>query len=289
MHSRLSIIRTYRINTSKMKKLLKTLLLFIIGTSIISAQNSEEKWDTYIATFEDGNPGSTTVRMDLIDHAPFKKFPFVLITGITYETSREDGFPENETFKLLHQIGDELIELIDKETRSIFAGSFMHQKERLEYFFIKETEGLKELLESFYTEHYPNYEYYINIKEDKESSYYTEFLYPNEAIQNYMADQSVVRQLQEAGDVSTIVRQVDHWLYFSSQSDLKKCKKELEQQNFSAKYTGKSNEFSLPYELHVWREDKVDINTIYPISSALREMASKYNGTYDGWGTTVEN
>ncbi len=271
-----------------MKLLIQILFIIAIGTRAMEAQVKEEQWDSYIAFYENGAPGSTTLRMDLIGETPFDHLPYVLVTGIKYETSRDDGFPENETFPILHKIGDELIELISKETESVLVGSFMYNKERLEYFYIKEDSGLKEKLEEFYTNNYSDYTFYVNIKEDKEWSYYREFLYPNEETLNYMADQSVLRNLQEAGDPLTKARRIDHWLYFSSESDMNKCKEELKKQNYSIQFSGTNKETSLPFELQIWRIDKIDIDSVNPITSELRKTAKKFNGEYDGWETSIE-
>lgn len=128
----------------------------------------------------------------------------------------------------------------------------------------------------------------MNIKEDENWNCYKEFLYPNEETLNYMADQSVLRNLQGAGDLLTKARRVDHWLYFSTKSDMNKCEKELKKENFSIQSSKENKEALLPFELNIWRVDKVDINSIYPITSQLRKIAEKYNGEYDGWETFVE-
>lgn len=272
----------------KMKKIFAILLIFIFSVLQITAQNSAEQWDNYMAIYENEKPGSTTLRMDLINSAPIKKFKYVLVTGLTYETSKENGFPENETFSLLHKIADELIEIIKEETEFILVGSFMYNNERLEYFYIKEQKNIVSKIKNFYKSNYPEYKFYLNLKEDKEWKYYRDFLYPNEETQNYMADQSVLRNLEEAGDNLTKARRVDHWLYFSNKLDLNKCKEKLLKLNFKIHNTGINKETNLPFELQVWRVDNVDIDSIYPITSDLRKIAKKLNGKYDGWETSVE-
>lgn len=254
----------------------------------MNAQNSEERWDTYMATYEDGKSGSTTLRMDLIDYTPIESYDNVLVTGLTYETSKENGFPENETFSLLHKVADELIEIVEGETEFILVGSFMYNNERLEYFYIKEPKNIISKIEKFYKDNYPNYKFYLNVKEDKEWTYYRDFLYPNEETKNYMADQSVLRNLEEAGDKLTKARRVDHWLYFSKELDMNICKEELIKSQFKVQNAAINNETTLPYELQVWRIDNVDIDSIYPITSNLRIVAQKYGGEYDGWETSVE-
>ncbi|MEP1983382.1 MAG: ribonuclease E inhibitor RraB, partial [Maribacter dokdonensis] len=124
-------------------------------------------------------------------------------------------------------------------------------------------------------------------KEDKEWTYYTDFLYPSEEVQNYMADQSVLRSLEEAGDQLTKARRIDHWFYFSAEDEMIQCKNELIKAKFNVEHTNINKESSLPFELIVWRVDHVDIDTIYPITSNLRILAAKFGGEYDGWETMV--
>ncbi|CAM1341935.1 DUF695 domain-containing protein [Tenacibaculum amylolyticum] len=271
-----------------MKNSFKFLLVILFVSSLTTAQNLNESWDTYIASYENDKPGSTTLRMDLYDLAPIKSFNYVLVTGITYKTSRNDGFPEKETLKLLYKAADAVTEIIKKETESISVGSFTHDKERLEYFYIKTPKNVASKIEQFYKDNYPKYKFYLNIKEDKKWKYYLDFLYPNEEIKNYMADLSVLRNLQEAGDNLTKARRVDHWLYFSDKSKLKECKEELIKSNFTIQDTTIDNKRNLTYGLQVWRIDNVDINSIYPITKGLRTLAKKYSGEYDGWETSVE-
>lgn len=263
------------------------IFIFLLANHVIG-QTSNEQWGTYIAIYKNEIPGSTTIRMDLINDSPIESLDHVLVTGITYETSREDGLPEGETFALLHEIADELNELISKETNALLVGSFTHNKERLEYYYLKEPKGLKEKLDTFYKTKYPNTKYYINIKEDNGWSYYNDFLYPNEETRNYMGDQSVVSNLEEAGDKLTKKRRVSHWLYFSTQKDLKNCKIELLKMDFNIQNSGVNKKSTLPYELQIWRIDLVDINSIYPITSSLRKIAKENHGEYDGWETSVE-
>lgn len=103
-----------------------------------------------------------------------------------------------------------------------------------------------------------------------------------------MADQSVLRNLQEAGDDLTKARRVDHWFYFSTEMEMKACHEELIKLKFTTVASGINKETHLPYELHVWRVDHVDINTINPITTQLRVLAKKHHGEYDGWETAVE-
>lgn len=253
----------------------------------MNAQSSE-RWDSYVATYEDGNPGSTTLRMDLIENAPLKGYDYVVVTGLSYETSRDDGFPEPQTFPTLHKLADELASIIGSKTDYLIVGSFMFNRERLEYFYVKNIGDLEATLKNHYAKTYPNQEYYLNIKEDKNWSYYSEFLYPNEETLNYMADQSVVRNLIEAGDSLEKERRVDHWIYFSKEKDMNSFKSQIKELGFQVQYAGVNEETELPFELQIWKIDFVDIKSIYTVTSELRSLSMLYKGQYDGWETSVE-
>ena len=263
-------------------------LLIILSHSIF-AQNESENWDVYMASYDEGKPGSTTVRMDLIDSAPFKDYEYILITGISYESEREDGLPNGDsTFKLLYSLGDALVNLLDSYGENISVGSFTYNFERLEYFYLKSKDGIEEKINDFYTSNYPEHKYYLNIKEDKDWSYYKEFLYPNDETLNYMSDQKVVMALQEASDKLTKARRVDHWVYFDNKSRMEAFKNEVLKQGFEIEFSGKIDSTALPFQCRIFRVDYVGIDSIYSITSSLRKLAKQFDGDYDGWETSVE-
>jgi len=271
-----------------MKPFYTSLLFILIFCQFVFGQNNAEHWESYIASYENNQPGSTTVRMDIFDQTPMLKYKYVLVTGIKYTSERKDGFPENETFKLLHKVGDELIDLINKNSKTIFVGSFMYDFERLEYFYIKADNGIEDKLKEFYNSNYPDYDYYINLKEDNNWSYYREFLYPSTEIIEYLGDQRVVQNLIDAGDNLSKARRVDHWVYFSDKSKMEAFRKELKKLNFKIQSATKIEHDSTPFMIQFYRTDKVDLDSIYAITSSLRELAISLGGEYDGWETSVE-
>jgi len=141
-----------------MKSVLIVFAFLLIGVTLF-AQNSNEEYNTYIAVYEDGFPGSTIFREDLIEIAPVSGYEFVLVTGLKYKPSREDGFPENASLNLLQEAGDKLADALNKQVKNIFAGSFTSNGERLEYFYIKTPEDIKNFVDNFYKENYPKEEY----------------------------------------------------------------------------------------------------------------------------------
>jgi len=147
----------------------------------MQTKNTNEIWDTYLETFDHGKTGSKTYRVDLINQLPFKNYDHLLIVGTKYQSSNPDGFPEGDDFEFLYNLGDDLIELIEKSTNSIMIGSFLYNGERLEYFYIQMPGNLIKQIEDYYKSRYPERQFFITIKEDKHWKYYTEFLFPKDS------------------------------------------------------------------------------------------------------------
>lgn len=269
---------------------LKTPVLFTLffmfcfaGVSV--AQEDEDAWDAYIAQF-DGGPGSVILNMSVKGRAPVSKFPYVLVTGVTYKDCGPEGFPSQDEFPKLHIIHDSVQAVIKSVTSFINAGSFTHQCERLDYVYVSDTQNLRKRLEELYNKRFSNYKPYINIKEDKKWEYYLSFLYPNEQTLNYMGDVKVVESLSKAGDKLEKPRQVDHYIYFKEKKDrdefvefIVKEKYKIEDKSF--------NKANKQYSALISRVDKVDISSINEITEYLRKIAIRFKGDYDGWETFV--
>jgi uncharacterized protein (TIGR01619 family) len=262
------------------------LLVFLFVGLPSSAQSQKEEWQNYMATYEQNKPGSVTLRMDLINSAPLLDYEYVLVTGVNFETTSKDGFPDSDqTFTILHGLEDEVLNLVSKTSNSILVGSFMYNSQRLQYFYLTDTIEIRNELNAFYNSKSRNG--YVNIKVDQEWNYYREFLYPSQETLNYMGDESVVRNLMKAGDDLSTSRRVDHWIYFKDKSSMKLFEKEVSKVEFIVGSSGKNKKSELPFVMNIWRIDKVDLGSIYPITNKLRMLAKKMNGEYDGWETVV--
>ncbi len=245
------------------------ILLLFSNCDESTQEESTEYWDNYIAIYEEDLPGSTVVRMDIIEEAPIKDYTYVLIINLKYETSREDQFPEDDELKFLQGIEDEVYEVVEKFGANIPVGSFTGMKEREIYFYIKEKGNVNKMLDAYFSLKYPELKYEIELAEDINWERYTTFLYPNEATRNYMSDRDVVRTLQEAGDPLTQPRRVDHWAYFSRENEMNEFQENIKAQKFDIVSAKKEEdaEGDLPYTIQFWREDFVYLDSIYTITS----------------------
>lgn len=266
-------------------RLAKTVTAFLFFISPLSLLAQEDEWDVYMAQYEKG-AGSTLVNMSLKKRAPVKEMPFVLVTGVKFIGCADDGMPTKNEFTSLYKISDSVQAIVEKFFTHKLAGTFTYQCERLDYYYIADTANLRKELTNLYSR-LKIAEPYINIKPDKEWEAYLGFLYPNEEISEYMQDEKVVMQLYNAGDKLEKERQVDHWIYFSSEADLSCFTNYVKEHDFKVEAKEKTDDADRPYKLQISRVDKVDMSSITRITLTLRKEAQKCNGDYDGWETFV--
>ncbi|HAS46337.1 MAG TPA: hypothetical protein DCS93_38000 [Microscillaceae bacterium] len=254
-------------------------------------QSEEEKasWDTYIASYEDGKPGITTLRMDLIEYAPVEEFPQLLVIGFAFEGQPDSGFPKEEERDKIYEIDDAILEFMSDNTDGIHVGSFTYDGKRLSYFYLNEVKDIETQLDNFSNTQLPEVELFVDQEEDKAWDSYLKFLYPSDDILHYMYDRDVVMQLEKHGDPLVTPRRVDHWVYFENMDDLGRFSAEVAKLGFQTEGINETNQGEHPYQLTLWREDAVELDTIYEVTSELREMAQQFKGAYDGWETSVVN
>jgi len=138
-----------------------------------------------------------------------------------------------------------------------------------------------------YQKKFPGYEPYIGLKEDRAWKYYIDFLFPNNAVQEYMRNIKVVVKLSEAGDKLDKPRQVDHWIYFESEANRERFIQYAIKEKFKVEKRDKLKDRDLPYLLQISRVDRVDMPSISLVTVELRKQAELYKGKYDGWETVV--
>lgn len=262
--------------------ILSTILLIVSGQ--LSAQT--EDWNVYLASYEKG-PGSTTLNLDLINSAPNKEFPYVLITGVNYTDCRSDGLPNADAFEKLYDISEKVEKSLAEVTPYELAGTFTYQCKRLDYLYVGDTTLIKDKLINLYQSEFGDYKYYISIRPDRDWEAYLNFLYPNAETQEYMSNEKVLSQLRQAGDKLVEPRQIDHWLYFPDVRSRNLFIQYIHSKAFKVEGQDKLPQSALPFQLHISRLDSVSQNSIGGVTLELRRKAKELKGEYDGWETFV--
>jgi uncharacterized protein (TIGR01619 family) len=261
-----------------------TLLALLFFISLTSAQDAQ--WEAYMGQYENG-PGSTMLDMSIKNRAPVKGMSYLLVTGITFEKCTADGLLEKETFPQLYRISDAVKLCVDSAVQNIFTGTFTYQCERLDHYYIKDTAGIREKLNRLYADSFPGSRYHINIKVDKIWQDYLDFLYPNAVSLEFILNEKLLLKLKDEGDRLVKERQVDHWLYFTTEADEQCFIPYVVKQKFKIVNKEKTNDTKRGFKLQISRMDKIDLSSISAITIDLKRMAMRCNGEYDGWETAV--
>ena len=101
-------------------------------------------------------------------------------------------------------------------------------------------------------------------------------------------DAKTLKALAEAGSDLAKPHDINHWLYFSSESDARAAAKELDASGYAI------DSVALSPDSTQWRV--LALKTIVPTlaevgrtSAYLEDLAQRHHGDYDGWETQVED
>lgn len=261
-----------------------TVLLLLFPLLVFSQQ---ENWDAYMMEYEKG-PGSVLINMAAKESAPVKTLPFLITTGITFSNCTTEGLPAATEFSRLNIVSDSAKSVIEKNINSyLLAGTFTYQCQRVDYYYTRDTGNIRRELALMYINRFPGYTPVITIRPDSSWLTYLDFLYPKEEVIEFMHDQKAVMRLKDAGDNPSKERQIDHWLYFSTESDRRCIFNYLADNKFIIEGMDKTDKTGYPFSLHISRNDKTDINIISKITKALGIQARLCKGVYEGWESPV--
>ncbi len=262
-------------------------IVFVFLTCIcLQAAGQTGEWDTYLARYEKG-PGSTLVNMALKTAAPDSTHPFLFAAGVKFKNCTSEGLPAATAFISLNRISDSIVALVSRYPGPILAGTFTYQCERKDYFYVKDTAGLKSAITNMIADRFPGYTPAFLIKEDRAWDAYLHFLYPNEITRLFMYNQGIVMRLEKTGDNTSVARPVDHFFYFKTEKDRECFVYKAVAQKYRIVAKDSSDRKEAPFRLHISRDDKTDLATINKITGWIKAEADKCKGEYAGWETVI--
>lgn len=264
----------------------KIILPVIFVLSFFGGYAQTGDWDTYLARYEKG-PGSTLVNMALKNKVPDSALTYLFAAGVKFKNCSTDGLPAATAFLSLNRISDSIVSLINRQSASVLTGTFSYQCERKDYFYVKDTTGLRTAVTILIVTHFPGYTPAFLVKEDKAWDAYLHFLYPNEETRMFMYNQGIVMRLEKSGDKTSLPRPVDHYLNFRTEKDRECFIFKAISQKFSILSKDSSLNKTAPFTLRISRTDKADLISINKITGWVKAEARKCKGDYDGWETVI--
>jgi len=163
-----------------MKQLSRIIIMLLSIFAISNAVARSEQWWSYLATYDDG-PGSIIVDLSLHKEMPKKDFPYLIVTGTTYESTELQGLPTPSDLDRLNDLQSKVLKTLSSRTEIVHAGAFTYNYEQLYYIYVKDPAGLDEELNKLYSVSCPGCKTYTNIKKDESWEAYSTFLFPNDA------------------------------------------------------------------------------------------------------------
>ena len=249
-------------------------------------KNLPQNWDFFMCRIE-GAPASIRTNLALIEVAPLEGLTQRLQFYIKMQNPRPDGLSSNEEYPILCDIEDAIGEKAEA-TGAVSAGVVKSEGFLELWFYTQNAEALAKTCEDA-LQTFEGYQSGYNIAEDPEWEDYFGFLYPDEFSYQTMQNRKVLMQLEKNGDKMEVPREIDHFIYFKEAAQQQAFAKEAEAKGFKVRFNDdefvedrKAEGKEYPYMVEATREDSpLDIDDIV---WDLLELASPFEGNYDGWG-----
>ena len=249
-------------------------------------KNLPQNWDFFMCRIE-GAPASIRTNLALIEVAPLEGLTQRLQFCIKMKNPRPDGLSSNEEYPILCDIEDAIGDKAES-TGAVSAGVVKSEGFLELWFYTQNAEALAKTCEEA-LQAFEGYQSGYNIAEDPEWEDYFDFLYPDEFSYQTMQNRKVLMQLEKNGDKMEVPREIDHFFYFKEAAQQQAFAKEAEAKGFKVRFNDdefvedrKAEGKEYPYMVEATREDSpLDIDDIV---WDLLELASPFEGNYDGWG-----
>ncbi len=245
----------------------------------------DDHWEIYV-TYVDDNPA-----VILVDIGVEKKVPIVGLSKLAWlwvnvQTPDEEGFPSEDEDMRLNEIEDVVTEAVESLPLR-YAGRITSNGRREFYFYTRDPDQFRERVTAA-MQSAPEYEFEIDDAEDEEWQHYKDVLYPSPEDFQQIHNQHVITQLQQAGDVLTTPRPVDHYANFKTAEDREAFVTAAGALGFeAASRPERAADQEYPFAVGLLRTDAVDPETVDRVTFELFELAQEHAGEYEGWGSSV--
>lgn len=260
-------------------------LICVLFCSAAFAQQ-DEHWEAYMAKV-DGKPASVLVDLGLIDHAPDTRLPYLVVTGPIAKSCDGEGLPDTAEIAKLEDILDASDNFITGLTPKVLAGTYTHNCQRLNYYYVKDTMGIRNAIGRMYNRNFPDCGFVISIRPDKEWRSYRTFLYPSEETFNWIENNKIILNLLEHGDDLTKQRNITFTLYFDKQENRTAFMEFAHKIGFDVVEMNFIKNGDVPYELKISKFTYVKSDIIGEMTTEIKNEAKKYNAVYNGWESEV--
>ncbi len=246
-----------------------------------------ETWKPYLCKVNDRS-ASIFVNLGLRDAAPIMSKPWLLWTWVYFQSPRRDGLSDRKEAPTLFKIEDALNLCISRNCHAIPCGRITTDGRR-EFYFYGETkdgfpEAVAEVAEALAG--FEGYRFDVGDKKDSLWEQYLNVLYPSPEDLERIANMDLLDVLVEKGDVLTVARGVQHWMYFRSESSRALFRDAAVRAGFRIVSESTSKGDS-PFGISVARTQAIEQRLIDETVVELLRLVQRFDGEYSGWETPV--
>jgi regulator of RNase E activity RraB len=247
----------------------------------------KDHWDFYFCRVNDV-PSSVFLNMDRRASAPDPRLPTLVWVWVPMRDPRADGLSSGSESPELDAIEKSLQEVLRREMSAELVGRITGGARREFYFYTPAEGPLSRLVNEALARHAGYEAEYYGQKPDPGWTQYLQLLYPRPRDRERMKSRWTLQALAANGDVPSIVRPIDHWLYFTQSDDRARVASTLQGGGFAVitqgvDEAGGERSFSLRVQRNAAAEsDQLDV-AVFEILDALEGV----DGEYDGWEAPV--
>lgn len=238
-----------------------------------------DAWEFYLTELGDA-PASIVLDLGLMDSAPDGDRPWLLWIRIPMLKPRpEDGLSSTEEAPQLHAIEEELSDALATFCGAINVGHLTHQGIRDVLLYGRHNHGIEEVVDTVAAKHLQR-GIRVHSVHDPGWRHYLDVLCPSEDDMAWIEDRRIMDGLIDAGDLLDVPRVVQHRIEFPDGDACARCSAEAQMLGFSGLHGENA--------LTLTRMDRVELEHIHAVATALRQLAREHGGSYAGWTCTPQ-
>ncbi len=245
----------------------------------------QESWGGFPSEFEDA-PALITCDLGWADEGPDPRRGMLIRVRVAVpEPDEEEGL--GPFLESITPFDDAINAELQKKLNAVTVGTILTSQWRYWCFYASRSDGAQDIVARAATK-VKGVTPEVIIEDDPEWEFFGEVLFPDEAQQRYMADESVVSQLMDNGDESDVPRTIEHLAIFADAKSRDKFVAWCKQNGFDV--TNTSKDYDEEFEGFLVEFTHVGpalTDDIFEKTSLACEGVDQFEGDYDGWQTTI--
>lgn len=256
---------------------------------IMENKELEQDWVVYIGSVAE-KPAAFRVDLGLAQLAPITDYFHRISITTNLKSPTEEGFSQESEYEEIYQIEDRISQILE-DKGAILCGVVTREGEVCWYYYTQDKSSAEQVLSDIKTSDF-GYNLETKISDDANWEAYFQYLFPNIYEMQGIQNDRVRQQCKEAGDQLSSEREIQHWLYFSTETNMRNALAKIEEFGFKILEAGEidlENEEpqSEPVGFKILASKISSPQDIDDDTWNLIDIALDHNGEYDGWETQI--